>query len=153
MNDLIIRKCVDDDFLKVTELMQTVQDFHHKMRCDIHKDNEIFEKKEFDKKKNDIVVATLNDEVIGVLIYLIKNGSVINYVYQRKVLFVDALVVDSNYRRLGIGKSLMDEAFNIARENDCVSVELNVWDFNSNAKKFYDNLGMSVKTIILEKEV
>ncbi len=50
MNDLIIKKCVDGNFLKVKELMQSVQDFHHKMRCDIHKDSEIFGKFEFDEK-------------------------------------------------------------------------------------------------------
>lgn len=43
------------------------------------------------KRINDIVLATLNDDVIGVLLYLIKIGSVNNYVYQRKVLFVEAL--------------------------------------------------------------
>ncbi len=35
--------------------------------------------------------------------------------------------------------------------NNCSSVELSVWAFNENAIKFYEGMGMGVKTMILEK--
>ena len=41
----------------------------------------------------------------------------------------------------------------LAKEKNCSSVGLNVWAFNENAIKFYENFGMSVKTMILEKNI
>ncbi len=41
----------------------------------------------------------------------------------------------------------------IAKENECSPIELNVWAFNDEAIKFYESIGMSVKTMILEKKL
>lgn len=47
----------------------------------------------------------------------------------------------------------MLEMEKLAKYNNCSSVELNVWAFNENAIKFYEGMGMSVKTMILEKNI
>ena len=44
-----------------------------------------------------------------------------------------------------------EEVKKIAKENNCSSIELNVWAFNNEDIKFYEEIGMSVKTMILEK--
>lgn len=45
----------------------------------------------------------------------------------------------------------MLEMEKLAKDNNCSSVELNVWAFNENAIKFFEGMGMGVKTMILEK--
>ena len=150
---LQIRKASVNDYIYVQKLMQSVQDLHHNKRSEIHKDSEIFDKEEFSQNINNIIVAEINNLVVGVVKYLIKEKLENSYTNYRKVLFIDALVVDQNYRKKGIGKILMLEMEKIAKYNNCSSVELNVWAFNENAIKFYEGMGMSVKTMILEKNI
>lgn len=106
--------------------MQSVQDLHHNKRIEIHKDSEIFGKEEFNQNINNIIAAEINNIVVGAILYLIKEKLENNYTNYRKVLFIDALVVDVNYRKNGIGKILMQEMEKIAKENNCSSIELNV---------------------------
>lgn len=108
-------------------------------------------KKNLIKNINNIIVAEINDTIVGAVVYLIKEKLENNYTNYRKVLFIDALVVDVNHRKNGIGKILMQEMEKIAKENNCSSIELNVWAFNHEDIKFYEGIGMSVKTMILEK--
>lgn len=61
--------------------------------------------------------------------------------------------MDVNHRKNGIGKIFMQEMEKIAKENNCSSIELNVWTFNTEAIKFYEKFGMSIKTMILEKSI
>ena len=113
----------------------------------------IFDEEKFSQNINNIIVAEINNLVVGTIKYLIKEKLENSYTNYRKVLFIDALVVDVNHRKNGIGKILMQEMEKLAKDNNCSSVELNVWAFNENAIKFFEGMGMGmgVKTMILEK--
>lgn len=111
----------------------------------------IFDEEKFSQNINKIIVAEINNLVVGTIKYLIKEKLENSYTNYRKVLFIDALVVDVNHRKNGIGKILMQEMEKLAKDNNCSSIELNVWAFNDEAIKFYEKFGMSVKTMILEK--
>lgn len=87
--------------------MQSVQDLHHNRRNEIHKDSEIFDIEEFKQNIDNIIVAEINDTIVGAVVYLIKEKLENNYTNYRKVLFIDALVVGVNHRKNGIGKILM----------------------------------------------
>lgn len=153
MNDVIIRKAKEEDFKDVKKLMQSVQNLHHNNRSDIHKDSEIFKEDEYQKNMQNILVAEINNNVVGAIMYFIKENMENNYTNYRKILFIDALVVDAVCRKNGIGKKLMIEMDKIAKENNCSSIELNAWIFNENAIKFYEKMGMKPKTMILEKNI
>lgn len=111
----------------------------------------ILDEEKFSQNINNIIVAEINNLVVGAILYLIKEKLENSYTNYRKVLFIDALVVDVNHRKNGIEKILMQEMEKLAKDNNCSSVELNVWAFNENAIKFFEGMGMSVKTMILEK--
>lgn len=111
----------------------------------------ILDEEKFSQNINNIIVAEINNLVVGTIKYLIKEKLENSYTNYRKVLFIDALVVDVNHRKNGIGKILMQEMEKLAKDNNCSSIELNVWAFNENAIKFFEGMGMSVKTMILEK--
>ena len=59
----------------------------------------------------------------------------------RRYLEVDELAVLPEYRRLGIGRRLMEEAERIAAARGIPTVELHVWEVNDQARAFYDRLG------------
>lgn len=54
----------------------------------------IFDEEEFSQNINNIIVAEINNLVVGIVKYLIKEKLENSYINYRKVLFIDALVVD-----------------------------------------------------------
>lgn len=78
-----------------------------------------------------IIVATLDDKVIG---YIVAT-----------ILFEDAdilkIIVDSKFRRRGVGKQLIDNLLSICKENCVKKLHLEVRMDNSTAINFYEDLG------------
>jgi ribosomal protein S18 acetylase RimI-like enzyme len=63
-------------------------------------------------------------------------------------VYIAILVVDASMRGKGIGSLLMQSAFEIAQQNKCTAVVLDVANTNSNARRLYDRLGFKpVRTI------
>ena len=89
------------------------------------------------------IVALDNERIIGYLSYAIKK-------HHKKKLDVDQLIVHDGYRGKGIGKMLMDEAYNIAKANGCDRIELNCWLFNENAIAMYEHIGYKRQRTIYE---
>ncbi len=56
-------------------------------------------------------------------------------------LHVALLAIDPVARRGGVGKALMDQAENIAREQDCVGIWLDTYDFQG--PDYYPHLGFT----------
>ena len=81
-----------------------------------------------------------------------KNNNIsIPIAKERTTYFIEVIVVDSNYRRKGIGKMLYNNLLDKAKKENVDSIELNVWAFNNAAIHFYESLGMSVKNMKLER--
>lgn len=59
----------------------------------------------------------------------------------RRYAVVEELVVDAAQRGQGLGRLLMDAAHEWARGRGLKSVQLHVWEFNSGARGFYEELG------------
>lgn len=93
--------------------------------------------------KLEILVAIKNDQVIGYIVYQIRED---NY----KSIFISQLMVCEEFRNQGIAKSLIDSVKNIGLENDCKNVELNCWAFNKNALDMYDHLNFQKQKITYE---
>lgn len=62
----------------------------------------------------------------------------------RKYAYIGDLVVSEKHHRQGIGEALMNQAQNWAVRRKVFQLELNVWDFNSNAINLFKKLGYSI---------
>ena len=90
-----------------------------------------------------------NDQVLGHLFLLIKvSDSPVRYPSKR--LFIEDLCVDSSARGQRIGQQLCNFAKNLAREWECSSLTLNVWNDNTSAYDFYDHLGFKPQQTQME---
>ncbi len=88
------------------------------------------------------------------------NGSAVGYVFcdiitegDGLTLYVDDLCVDPQYRKNGIGKSLLDHAAAYGKEKGCRYLMLNVWEFNESAVKFYENYGLKTRSRHMEMSI
>ncbi|MDJ0580121.1 GNAT family N-acetyltransferase [Crocosphaera sp.] len=55
--------------------------------------------------------------------------------------YINSLAVNSNYRKQGIGKKLIDNVKDKAKQNNDSFLTLHVWSDNVRAIKFYENQG------------
>lgn len=84
-----------------------------------------------------IVCYTFIEYIIGFISCLVKN----NLWAQGYLLHIDDLIIDSDYRRMGIATLLMDEARSYGREHGCRYLELESGFQRIEAHRFYDRYG------------
>ena len=145
-----IRKAVYEDINNgLLSLFVEGFNLHHDNRLDIFPDlNDDGKKHEFEKMFNDdeknIIVVEDDGKILGFIEFVIRDK-------KTKSLWIDELFVDSNSRRKGYGRALMNYVNQYAKDNNCQRIEFNCWKFNENAIKFYNSLGYLEQRIIYEK--
>lgn len=149
---MIIRVAEEKDYIQVENLMKQAHDLHVELRPDIYKPEEVvWTKEEFMElmTKGEVLVAIEDEKVVGLLEYIFRmiSGKV---VVDRKVMFIESLAVDEEYRNRGIGRGLLDRAKEICREKGCDSLELQVNARNRKAWDIYKKYGFREKSINME---
>lgn len=89
-------------------------------------------------KNNELIVAELNDEVIGTL--QITFTPSISFQGGKRAT-IESVRVDEKCRNLGIGKKFMQWAISRAKEENCVSMQLTTNEEREDAHRFYESLG------------
>ena len=150
----MIRKVADRDYNNVKKLVLQVHKLHVENRPDIYLDNEPIPLEYFNKiVTNDnlnMFVYEEDNKILGLLEMSIKNNNANSIAQERKIIFIEDIVVDKDNRKKGIGKKLYQYVLETAKKENVDAIELNVWSFNEGAIKFYDSLGMTVKNIKME---
>lgn len=154
--DITIRRAEKKDAKRLCELLETIAQLHHEGRPDIYgaggaKYNiEDVETKIENKDEIMLVAVGEDDNVLGYtmskIIDVEENGILLGY----RKLYIDDVCVDSDFRKMGIGKKLMDATKLEAEKANCHIAELNVWAFNENAVNFYKSCGMTVQRMYME---
>jgi len=144
------------DIEKILFLENQVFELHSKARPDwIGKNPLTYDsiKNTIESNNGKIFIAEDNNEIIGhciINIREIKNHHMFN---DMKNIEIDDLCVDEKYRKKGIGKKLFEEVKTYSKQNGINFIELMVWEFNENARKFYENMGMKVRITRMEYKI
>lgn len=151
-----VRKAEKNDLKYIGDLLYQVNKVHSDARPDIfksgarkYKDEEILAI--ISNASTPVFVATDEDKVVGYVFCISKQFVNDNNMTDIKTLYIDDICVDENYRKRGIGRTLVEYAFEYAKSSGYYNVTLNVWADNKNAVEFYKNLGLSVQKTVLEK--
>lgn len=133
---MIVRKIRREDLDQTFNLLNELYD--NRIQYDI------YSKKYEESLENDkyySIVAEENNRIIGVL-----NSRLISRLAKSKdILYIDDLIVDKDYRNNGVGKSLLKNAVEYAKQSDCQTIELTSYITNENAHRFYQNNGFFKK--------
>lgn len=143
------------DIPGMIELLYQVGGVHHDIRPDIFRPGAIkYTEKDLESilldPEKPIFVAVQEGKVLGYCFCQLKQFRDSTVLTDRKELYIDDLCVDETHRNLHIGRALYDHTCTWAKSIDCHFVTLNVWCGNDNAMKFYQNRGMTARSITME---
>lgn len=154
--NLKIREANGNDYTEVCKLNIDVHKLHLKNRPDIYLDiNNPLEKEYFDDllNSNNIKLFIVeNDDNKELVAYsIIQKMTTKSPIYiQKMFVYIDDFCVKSNVKRTGIGRLLFNHIIDYAKEEKATSLQLNVWEFNEDAIKFYETMGMCTRNRRME---
>lgn len=137
-----IRKIKLEDLDDVFRLLNEL----YKNKIQYDKFKEIYHQKLNDANSY-YIVAIVNKKVVGVLISELQ----VQLHRAKKRGYIEDLIVDENYRNKGIGKSLLENAVNYAKDNDCEVVDLTSYITNDDAHRFYEKNGFIKHSYMFKK--
>ena len=95
----------------------------------------------FMQENGEVVVAEADGKIVGFacLSYIERPASV----FRRPLRYcdIDELCVDRQVRRQGVGRAMFDFIKARAAEKGFSRIELNMWEFNEDALRFYEAMG------------
>lgn len=129
---MIIRKCNKSDIKDIYNLICELKN----KKFDYTKFQMAYTSK-IDDEKNYYIIGIDDSNVIGFL------SLVIDYQlhHVQKVATIEELIVSSKYRSNGIGKNLLENAIEYAKNNKCDVIELTSGFSRERAHKFYEKNG------------
>ena len=83
-----------------------------------------------------VYVAEMENKVVGMALYYYGFST-----WKGRSLHLEDLIVHENYRKLGIGRALMNQVIQIAKTEKVERMSWEVLDWNEPAVKFYESLG------------
>jgi GNAT superfamily N-acetyltransferase len=131
-----------EDLIGILEIYEQLDENNSTLEAlNINNANRIWDKIENNNIK--YFLAKDNGKIIGscyicIIPNLSRNGKSIGY--------IENVVTDEDYRRIGIGKKLMEMAIEYAKENNCYKVILQSGIKRTEAHRFYEKLGFDGET-------
>jgi diamine N-acetyltransferase len=98
-------------------------------------------------------IAELDSAAVGYIVCKIIEREENPFTVAFKILEVDQISVNENYRGQGIGQMLMDKATELAKEHKIKNIVLAVRAFNEGAIRFYKRLGFEVNSLRMMKQI
>ena len=148
MQKYIIRLATLDDIQRINELfiqmIRYVNEQNKKRGKEFDEDlfaygyEEGFLEKFLTSNNKFILVAELDCKVVGYISCEEKINEELSFIY------LDDFCVDTNFRGLGIGTSLIESVYEYALNNNYDSLRLHVNNENLNSLRFYNHLGFNL---------
>lgn len=150
-----IRKAEKKDIPQIETLLYQVAKVHSDGRPDLFqagKKKYTTEELEvlLEDSSRPIYVAEEDNKVLGYA-FCIYQENRSNLLMNIKTLYIDDLCVLEDVRGMHIGTQLYEYVLDVAKENGCYNVTLNVWECNEGAKRFYEKCGLKVQKTGMEK--
>ena len=143
---MLIRLAVEADKPGINELRRQVKLLHAAGNPDFFQEGFPQELADylnviFMQENGEVVVAERDGQIVGFacITYVERPASVFRNAL--KYCDIDELGVDEHCRRQGIGRALIQFVKARAAEKGFPRLELNMWEFNESALKFYESIG------------
>ncbi|GGE31756.1 GNAT family N-acetyltransferase [Streptococcus himalayensis] len=152
----MIREAKVTDIPIMLNLLEQILQVHHAVRPDL------FQKTGRKFQEQDLLEMLENPNHL-IFVYEDEQGEVLGHLFCQlkkadskvlvpvQTLFIEDLCVAEHARGQKIGQKLYQFAEELARENGCYNLTLSVWNDNGGALRFYEQLGLTSQSTIMEK--
>lgn len=135
--EIIIRRAQEQDFPEIIGLIKEFALFQRTPeRVTITLDQMLKEQAFFQ-----CFVAEIDHEIVAFASFFFTY-----YSWTGKALYLDDLYVKEAFRKVGIGKKLLDAIIDLAKATQCKKVRWQVSNWNTNAMDFYKKMGAVIDT-------
>jgi len=153
-----IRHATREDLPRVNELRRQVNDLHVQGMPGWFKPGFSQELQQylyvlFDSEDHDVLVAEQDDVIVGFACVKYVDRPESPYRQACRFLEIEELGVDESCRRSGAGRALVESIKEIAKAKGFNRIDLNMWEFNDNALKFYESVGFNTYRRYMEMPV
>lgn len=150
--DYLIRKAKIEDYDQLSEVFCELDHYHAdalpQVFCRLDKPLRSRESIEnaIDSDNTIILVAECGGEIVGLIQAINRENPTFPGMVKRKYTWVENIGIKSEFRTMGIGRTLMKRVEEWSLSLGCDQCELSVWEFNSGAIDFYQELGYETAT-------
>ncbi|MBQ2765533.1 MAG: GNAT family N-acetyltransferase [Clostridia bacterium] len=146
----VIRRAVPTDADQILLLLEQIEDIHRQGRPDLFREHGTkYTASELCEIMADadrpIFVALIGDKIVGYIFGIITETKGSTMLFDMKTLHLDDVCIDESCRGMGIGGELMEHVMAWAKSVGCDRMDLDVWEFNGGARRFYEKYGFSTQ--------
>lgn len=149
MTSIHIRDAISSDIPALQGLFAEVDRLHWEQQPDVFREasgptrEEVYLRSLITDWKTGVVVAETGAILVGCLVIRLQETREIPILVPQRYAMVDTIVVGQAYRREGVGRRLMAFAEAWIQARGIGRIELNVFEFNTGVRRFYQDLGYS----------
>ncbi len=146
------------DYEKLKSIHKEVHDFHVRGRPDKYKPvdrslEENYFRSMVEEETGRVFIMEKEGEVKGFLFLRLKESPDRSTHVKQKQLFIEDIGISQAHQGIGLGKLLFEKAVEAAKEMGADSLELGVWEFNQDAIRFYEAMGMTTQVRRMEMKI
>ena len=131
-----IRVASANDCSEILELIKELAVFEKQPDAVILSEEELIKSAFSENPWVYVYVAEMDSKVVGMALYYFGFST-----WKGRSLHLEDLIVNEKYRKLGIGKALMNQVLQIAKTEKVQRMSWEVLDWNTPAIEFYKSLG------------
>ena len=155
MSEITIHPAREEDFPAVERLLRQIAQLHAEWRPDVFRPAQKYDREHYlqllaDPDKPILVAEDPAGEVVGYAMCQVIQWQGHPVMRDRRWLYVDDICVDEACREQGIGGRLMEGVRELAQSRGLPKIELNVWECNEAALRFYRRQGFTTQRRGLE---
>lgn len=158
MNNIIVRYAKRDELECVNKMRAAVNELHVNGRPDIFRPGFCAELQQhiydvFDSDKADIIVAECGGTLCGfaTVEYIDRPESA--YCNARSFYHIEEFGVDAAFRRMGVASAIVEFCKGEAKAKGYNRIELDVWEFNDGAIRFYEAAGFQTYRRLMQLDL
>jgi len=147
---MIIELARKEELKEINKIAKQVHDLHLQWRPDIFKEvEEPISKEMFEEMLvyKELYVAKEEEKIVAYANIKIKEANNVPGYDDRKILNLEAIGVEKQYRNRGIGTKLIEYIIDVGKQQGCTDFVLTVNQENVEAIKCYEKIGMKVRNI------
>lgn len=153
---VIIRNMNENDYAEFDALMAKLHELHATQRPDVYLpvphiySEDVFRNEILNPETHFAFCAVSDGKIVGICTAEKRHRSMMK---NMKTVYIDDVFVEESFRRRGIAKMLAEKVISEAKSFGAERVDLTVWEFNKNAREFYEALGFTTMRRVLEKKI